>query len=202
MLHYVSISGHRPVTRLGGIAGKGLKSMKVLSFLQGRLARKPSAAQADNQAADDAQRVPADQDLPPFDGYDGLDQREVRERLSDQSQIELEAIESYERFHENREPVLTKVRYMRGREPLPGYDALGVEEILAALEEADLATIKKVRAYERKFAKRPAVLEEVLVAQHRLQAGEPKSAAPGYQPLGGALASSAPVDVPETSARS
>jgi hypothetical protein len=41
--------------------------------------------------------------------------------------------------------VLDKLRYMRGREPLPGYDALSLEEIVAALEEADLATIRKVR---------------------------------------------------------
>ena len=75
--------------------------------------------------------------------------------------------------------VLDKLRYMRGREPLPGYDALSVEEIVAALEEADLATIKRVRGYERKFANRSEVLEEVVRVHHRRQAAEPASAAPG-----------------------
>ena len=92
--------------------------------------------------------------------------------LSDHSQVELEAVETYERSHESREAVLDKLRYMRGSEPLPGYDALSVEEIVAALEEADLATIKKVRGYERKFANRPDVLEEVVRVHHRRQ-GEP-----------------------------
>ena len=55
---------------------------------------------------------------------------------------------------------------------LPGYDALDVEEIVAVLGDADLATIKKVRAYERKFANRPAVLDEVVRVHHRAgQAG-------------------------------
>jgi hypothetical protein len=99
--------------------------------------------------------------------------------LSDHSQVELEAVEGYEpeleavegyeRSHKDREPVLDKPRYMRGREPLPSYDALSVEQIVAALGEADLATIKRVRAYERKFANRPNVLEEVVRVLHRWQ---------------------------------
>ena len=69
--------------------------------------------------------------------------------------------------------MLDKLRYMRGSEPLPGYDALSVEEIVTALGEADLATIKKVRGYERKFANRPDVLEEVVRVHHRRLASQP-----------------------------
>lgn len=119
----------------------------------------------------------------PFAGYDGLDDSQVIHGLSEHSQIELEAVESYERSHKNREPVLDKLRWMRGREPLPGYDALDVEEIVAVLGDADLATIKKVRAYERKFANRPAVLDEVVRVHHRSLAGRPASANPSYQPM-------------------
>ena len=79
--------------------------------------------------------------------------------------------------------MLDKLRYMRQREPLPGYDALSVEEIVSALEEADLATISKVRGYERKFANRPDVLEEVARVYHRRQASRPASPAPAYQPM-------------------
>ena len=103
----------------------------------------------------------------PFAGYDRLDDRKVIDALSDHSQIELEAVEAYERSHKSREPVLDKLRYMRGPEPLPGYDALSVEEIVSALEGADPATIQKVRGYERKFANRPAVLEAVVRSHHR-----------------------------------
>jgi hypothetical protein len=67
---------------------------------------------------------------------------------------------------------------MRGREPLPGYDALGVEEIVAALKEADPATIKRVRGYERKFANRRDVLEEVDHVHRERRATQPASAAP------------------------
>ncbi len=60
---------------------------------------------------------------------------------------------------------------------------LNVEEIVSALEDADLATISKVRGYERKFAHRPDVLEEVARVYHRRQASRPASAAPAYQPM-------------------
>jgi hypothetical protein len=103
--------------------------------------------------------------------------------LSDHSQIELQAIETYERSHKSRAPVLDKLRYMRGSEPLPGYDALSVEEIEGVLERADPATIMKVRGYERKFAVRPRVLEAVGQAHHRSSAVRPASPAPAYQPM-------------------
>jgi hypothetical protein len=118
----------------------------------------------------------------PFAGYDRLDARQVKDGLSDHSQIELEAVESYERSHKGREAVLNKLRYMRGTEPFQGYDALSVEEVLAVLAKADMATIKTVLDYERKFANRPEVMEEV-VRVHRLRrTTEPASAAPAYQP--------------------
>jgi hypothetical protein len=118
----------------------------------------------------------------PFAGYDQLDTRKVVTGLSDHSQVELEAVEKYERSHKGREAVLDKLRYMRQGEPLPGYDALSAEEILAALEEADLDTIKNVRAYERKFAGRREVLEAVVRVHKRGRAARPAVAVPAYQP--------------------
>jgi hypothetical protein len=97
----------------------------------------------------------------PVSGYDGLKTKEVVASLSDHSQVELAEIEGYERDHENRRVVFDKLRWMRQDEPLPGYDALSSEEVVAALEKADLATIKRVRGYERKFAGRRLVLDEV-----------------------------------------
>lgn len=118
----------------------------------------------------------------PFAGYDRLDAAQVVNGLSDHSQVELEAVEKYERSHEDRDRVLDKLRYMRGREPMPGYDTLGSDEIVAALKQADLVTIKKIRSYERKFANRPDVLEEVDRVRHLRQASEPVTAPPAYQP--------------------
>jgi hypothetical protein len=171
--------------------------MTILSALRDRLSSRDASA----QSTGDSQGDPAAEARLPFAGYDRLDHKQVTKGLSDHSQIELEAVEIYERSHKDRESVLNKLRYMRGREPLPGYDALSVEEIVAALEEADLATIKKVRGYERKFANRSQVSEEV-VRVHRLrQATQPASAAPGYQPTSARTRSSAPVDRPEGSDR-
>ena len=114
----------------------------------------------------------------PYAGYERLDDTHIINGLSNHSQIELEAVENYERSHKGRDRVLDKLRYMRGREPLPGYDALDVEEILAALKEADVDTIKKVRAYERKFANRPDVLGEVTRVHHAHLEAQAAKAAP------------------------
>jgi hypothetical protein len=154
-------------------------------LLRNPLLRKRSAPEASGEpeSAGGAQASPPADAPIPFDGYDDLDDREVVEGLSDHSQTELEAAESYEQGHEDRKPVLDKLGYMRGREPLPGYDALDVEEIKAALKEADLATIKKVRGYERKFANRPGVLEEVARVHRERREAQPEGDAPGYEPM-------------------
>ena len=112
----------------------------------------------------------------PFDGYDRLNERHVLKTLPDHSQAELAVIEDYERSNKNRDAVLDKLRYMRGRQPMEGYDDLSAEKIVAALEDADLATIKDVRTYERKFANRPDVLAAVARVHHRYRGDNPLAA--------------------------
>jgi hypothetical protein len=97
----------------------------------------------------------------PVPGYDGLKTKELIVSLSSRSQVELAEIERYEHTHQNRVSVFDKLRWLRQDEPLPGYDALSSGEVLAALEEADVAAIKRVRGYERKFRARREVLDEV-----------------------------------------
>jgi len=97
----------------------------------------------------------------PFAGYDKLKDKEVVASLSSHSQVELAKVDSYERAHEDRRVVFDKLRWLRQEEPLPGYDALSVDEVAAALERADVSTIKRVRGYERKFRARRSVLDEV-----------------------------------------
>lgn len=96
----------------------------------------------------------------PFPGYDGLSDKEVGDRLSQLSQVELAEVESYERAHGSRPAVLHRLRYMHDTEPLPGYDELGTEQIAEALADADAETVKAIRDYERKFQGRSAVLGE------------------------------------------
>ncbi len=97
----------------------------------------------------------------PFPGYEGLDGHDLGARLSGLDQVELAAVEAYERSHRDRPEVLAKLRYLRTMEPLPGYDALDEEGVARALAGADTGTVKRVRDYERKFQRRHAVLDEI-----------------------------------------
>jgi hypothetical protein len=133
--------------------------MSIVTALRNRISTRELATAEPG----DSRPAPVTDAGPPFPGYDRLRTRQVIDGLRDHSQIELEGVESYERSHQDREAVLDKLRWMRGSEPLPGYDALSVEEIVAALTEADLPTIKKVRSYERKFANRREVLDQVVL---------------------------------------
>jgi hypothetical protein len=127
--------------------------MKILDRLRNRPPRR--AGDADSAAAATAHEHPL-----PIPGYDRLDDKQVTEQLSQLSQVELAAVETYERAHAGRPAVLDKLRYMRGSEPLPDYDTLSPEEIATALSGADAETVKAVRDYERKFAHRRQVMEE------------------------------------------
>ena len=98
----------------------------------------------------------------PVSGYESLKTKEAIASLSSRSQVELAEIESYEHTHQNRLSVFDKLRWLRQDEPLPGYDALSSSEgIVVALEKADLAALKRVRGYERKFHARREILDEV-----------------------------------------
>jgi len=96
-----------------------------------------------------------------IDGYDRLAVRKIIVRLPQLSQKQMAAVESYERAHGQRMVVLEKLRYLRGDEPLPGYDALSADEIAAALRDADLTGLDRVRFYERRLQNRQSVLVEI-----------------------------------------
>jgi ferritin-like metal-binding protein YciE len=104
--------------------------------------------------------VAAEDDLPLSD-YDELNAAEIVERLPGLSQIDLAKIDSYERRHEDRTTVLSRITSLRSEEPWPGYDELTVSEIRAALAGANGAEdelAKRVRAYERSHKDRIGVL--------------------------------------------
>jgi hypothetical protein len=128
--------------------------MKILDALRNR--RSQGSEEEDTQPAASS----PDEDQLPISGYDGLKDKQIADQLSQLSQEELATVETYERAHEGRPVVLDKLRYMRGSEPLPGYDALTPEQIAEALAGADAETVKAVRDYERKFLHRLSVLDE------------------------------------------
>jgi hypothetical protein len=127
--------------------------MKILEALRNRRSRgSGGGAQAAASSPDEHELA--------ISGYDRLKEKEIAGELSGLSQLELATVEGYERAREARPVVLDKLRYMRGSEPLPGYDALTTEQIAEALAGADAETVKAVRDYEKKFHRRRAVLDE------------------------------------------
>jgi hypothetical protein len=146
--------------------------MTILDSLRGRQPTQEASASSAEAGSASA----------PFEGYDRIDGSELIHKLADHSQAELEAAEVYERAHENRLPVLDKLRYLRGPEPLPGYDALGADGILAAIGAVDDETLKRARGYERKFARRPQILDAIARMQRERRAALPAAAVPSYQP--------------------
>lgn len=97
----------------------------------------------------------------PVPGYNDLKTDEVVASLSSRSQVELASIDSYEQAHDARPAVINKLRWMRMAEPMKGYDALDTDGVIKELDKADPTVLKAVRGYERKFANRRDVLEEV-----------------------------------------
>ena len=144
--------------------------MKMLEALRKRRSR---ASAGGNQAVTSS----SDEHELPISGYDGLKDKEITGRLSHLSQVELATVESYERAHEARPVVLDKLRYMRGSEPLAGYDALTTEQIAQALAGADAETVKAVRDYEKKFHRRQSVLAEAarVLPTSQASAGEERA---------------------------
>ena len=127
--------------------------MKMLEALRKR------RSDASRRETDPTASTP-DESHVPIAGYDQLSDKEIGDRLSQLSQVELAAVETYERAHGSRPAVLHKLRYMRGAEPLPDYDTLTPDQIAEAIADADSETVRAVRDYERKFQHRSAVLGE------------------------------------------
>src|SRR4051794_21004443 len=145
--------------------------MKILERLGNRSSRGDAGDPGSAEASS------ADADRLPISGYDRLDDKQVGAQLPQLSQVELAAVETYERSHKERPEVLDKLRYMRTTEPLQGYDALSPEQIATALAGADAQTVKAVRDYERKFGHRKQVMDEAarVLPTSQASAGEDRA---------------------------
>jgi ferritin-like metal-binding protein YciE/uncharacterized protein (DUF433 family) len=140
----------------GKAAAKSARKTTAKAKRSTRQARKvPGVAQAEGQVKG---AVASQSDLA-VAGYDGLTADEIAAKLPELSQIELAKVDSYERRHENRATVLSRVSTLRGEEPWPGYDELSAADVQAALGEADDDRAKAVRAYERAHKGRAGVLK-------------------------------------------
>jgi hypothetical protein len=129
--------------------------MKILERLRNRSSREQASA------PDSAEASSAYEQQLPIARYDQVGGKQLIAQLSQLSQVELAAVEAHERSHRERPVVLNRLRWLRGNEPLPGYDALDSDEIVRILADADAATVKAVRSYERHHRDRREVRAEV-----------------------------------------
>jgi ferritin-like metal-binding protein YciE len=134
------------------------KAARKTSAATKRTARKarkvPGVAQAEGQVKG---AVASEQDLA-ITNYDKLTAEEITNKLTGLSQIDLAKIDSYERRHQDRTTILSRVSSLRGSEPWAGYDELTTTEVQAVLAEGDDERVKAVRAYERSHKNRAGVI--------------------------------------------
>jgi ferritin-like metal-binding protein YciE len=91
--------------------------------------------------------------------YDELTASEIAERLPGLSQVELARIETYERRHQKRSTILSRIETLKDREPWPGYDDQTVEETRERLSSGNEQLAERVRAYERTHKKRSSLID-------------------------------------------
>jgi len=142
------------VRQAAGEVKQTARQAKTKSKRTARQARKvPGVAQAEGQVKG---AVASERDLA-IPRFDSLTAEEINEKLSGLSQIDLAKIDSYERKHQNRSTVLSRITTLRATEPWPGYDELTAAEIQAVLGEGDEQRVKDVARYERTHKNRAGV---------------------------------------------
>jgi ferritin-like metal-binding protein YciE len=115
----------------------------------------PGVAQAEGQLKG---AVASEDDLA-IAGYDSLTAEEITGKLPGLSQIDLAKVDSYERRHQDRSTIRSRVSSLRGSEPWPGYDELTVAEVEAVLSEGDDERAAETRTYERAHKNRAGVMK-------------------------------------------
>jgi hypothetical protein len=144
------------VREAGKATASAARKTSAATKRSARRARKvPGVAQAEGQIKG---AVAGEADLA-IARYDALTAEEITSKLPTLSQIDLAKIDSYERKHQNRATVLSRVTTLRGDEPWPGYDELTASEVQSVLSEGDHDRIERVRAYERSHKDRAGVLK-------------------------------------------
>ena len=152
----ITKTGAADAARKAGREGKRTaRETQARTRRTARQARKiPGVAQLEGQIKG---AVASEADLA-ITRYDSLTAEEILSKLPELSQIDLAKVDTYERRHENRTTVLSRITALRRAEPWPGYDELTVAEIEAVLGEGNEQRTKDVAAYERAHKNRAGVL--------------------------------------------
>jgi ferritin-like metal-binding protein YciE len=117
--------------------------------------RVPGVARAEGAAKG---AVASAEDLP-ISNYEKLTAEEIVAKLVEVSQVDLAKVDAYERRNQDRTTVTAKIASLRAKEPWPGYDEQTIEEIRAALGDADQSSARRVREYEKSHKNRTGVRE-------------------------------------------
>jgi ferritin-like metal-binding protein YciE len=152
----VATTGAGETTRAAGRATKrtAAKASKATKKTARNARKVPGVAQAEGQAKG---AVASQGDLA-IARYDSLTADEIVAKLAALSQIDLAKIDSYERRHQNRTTVLSRITSLRGDEPWAGYDELTAAEVQSVLAEGDDERAAQVRSYERSHKNRAGVM--------------------------------------------
>jgi len=143
------------VRETGKKTRKAARKTTTATKKSARRARKvPGVAQAEGQVKGAAA---SEGDLA-IGRYDSLTAEEITGRLTGLSQIDLAKVDAYERKHQNRATVLSRITSLRGNEPWAGYDELTAAEVQAVLSEGDDERVKQVATYERAHKNRAGVV--------------------------------------------
>ena len=149
-------SARRAGAKIEGATKVAAKKTRSQARSTARRARRvPGVAQAEGEVKG---AVASERDLA-IANYDSLNVDEVVGRLSELSQIDLAKVAAYERKHENRSTVLSRINSLRNDEPWPGYDEQTVDEIRKALSRGDAKQSREVREYERRHKERQGVMQ-------------------------------------------
>ena len=150
-------TGAADAVREAGEAGRETaRTTSARAKRTARQARKvPGVARAEGQIKG---AVASEGDLA-IPRYDTLTADEITGRLAEVSQIDLAKLDSYERKHQNRTTILSRISTLRGNEPWAGYDELTASEVQAVLSEGDDDRAEQVRSYERTHKNRAGVLK-------------------------------------------
>jgi len=143
------------VRETGKKTRKAARKTTTATKKSARRARKvPGVAQAEGQV----KGVAASEGDLAIGRYDSLTAEEITGRLTGLSQIDLAKVDAYERKHQNRTTVLSRITSLRGNEPWAGYDELTAAEVQAVLSEGDDERVKQVATYERAHKNRAGVV--------------------------------------------
>ena len=153
--------------------GQGVSSAATSARQMGRAARgsaskatlknvkKASAAVASQAPKSPGVAAPRTAKDLPLEDYDSLNVSEITSKLSGLTQTELAKVYKYEQAHDNRRTVLDAIDAKLIELPLPTYDALTAEEIVARLENLSQDELKLIRRYESGTKSRTTVLEKI-----------------------------------------